>query len=342
MRFGFASAYTITGGANASSRATMFDGKSNREIWQAGDGNGDPDPDTVKKALSRKYGHPNWKIFSGTVGDIVKGVNEPPYRVYLDDKAAYDISNLEAYSADDRVSLWPFDFAGKTGFIRTNRPNRGRPAYLVDGKTIACKKKGAGWYFFCGEGGETQTRTNDTLIPSTEAELTASPPGQSKILPTTEAQPKQSSNPLHISSKPTLTSQEQETPNLPKAIESLASSPYSHENTWAEQNSGDHDTPELRYHSRDNLVRARSVEPTFGTDDREESFDRWTAPPESSKDQSAAFVENNHAASYTRGDQHQTDVQEVCRGISPRVSSASRSTRSQRLGEANLFSSAQD
>jgi hypothetical protein len=82
----------------------------------------------------------------------VRGANEPPHYVYLDDRACYAIWISQQYTKHELKTFWPFDF-DHAGRLRTRRLNRGRPAYLNDSYlkyargTLRDKTK---TYEFCG------------------------------------------------------------------------------------------------------------------------------------------------------------------------------------------------
>lgn len=135
-------------------RPMITDGKRMRPVWQPGDGNGDPNQELFEKSQYIVKGHPTWKIFTGDVNDvIVRGQDEPPRYVYLDDRSAHAISCSKAYSAKEKNAYWGYDFNLK-GQIRKGRPNRGRAAYDDVEETIlsTCILQGKGPpYVFSGE-----------------------------------------------------------------------------------------------------------------------------------------------------------------------------------------------
>ena len=113
----------------------ISDGKRLRILWQESHGNGDPSPHLIDRCRSTVKGHPTWKLFCGFVPNpIVREQNEPPYFVYLDDRACYAIWISLQYNKHELRKFWPFDF-DNLGKIKTARPNRGRPAYLDDSCT---------------------------------------------------------------------------------------------------------------------------------------------------------------------------------------------------------------
>lgn len=139
---------------NTPQRRKMFDGERERELWLPGDGPGDSDLDLVKSSVDRVGGHPTWRIYANDIpGGIVEGGQKPPTRVYLDDKACFDIIQSRAFSGHSKGRNWPFDFT-QHGGIRATRPNRGRPALLSDGITIGTCTKPSGTYFFWGADGD--------------------------------------------------------------------------------------------------------------------------------------------------------------------------------------------
>lgn len=109
-------------------RPCLWDGRVMRDVWLPGDDNGDADPRTLERTMSLKTGHPTWKIYMLDVGEIVKGVAEPPRFVYLDDTSLYQIFHQQVYQPHDLGRYWPYDFSGK-GTVHYTRPCRGRPAY---------------------------------------------------------------------------------------------------------------------------------------------------------------------------------------------------------------------
>ncbi|KAF1946049.1 hypothetical protein EJ02DRAFT_260446 [Clathrospora elynae] len=113
--------------------ATMIsDGKRMRVLWVKGNGNGNPNKSLIDRCLNTVKGHPTWKLFCGDVSNpIIRGQNEPPHYVYLDDRACFLLCSSPAYSKQELKAFWSFDFDAQ-GNIRTNRANRGRPAYVDD------------------------------------------------------------------------------------------------------------------------------------------------------------------------------------------------------------------
>ncbi len=183
-------------------RPTMFDGKTQRQIWQPGDGNGDANVDILETAQARNNtrGHPTWRIFNGTVGAFIRGVKEPPLRCYLDDKAAFNIIRSNAYTNVEKHRYWPFDFA-VNGLMRSGRKNRGRPAYEPGSQNVIASTDGqkrTGPYYFYGAAGPP---TADPSQPS---------PTPAGLRTAVEAQgPPASSSPTS----------EHETPTIMKSVE---------------------------------------------------------------------------------------------------------------------------
>ncbi|KAF2841781.1 hypothetical protein M501DRAFT_342284 [Patellaria atrata CBS 101060] len=130
----------------------IFDGKAMREIWQPHDPDGDDDPHIIERNRYNNQGHPTFKIFCSDVGEIIIGKKEPPKYCYLDDKAACDILFSPRYSAAEKGKYWPYDFEQR-GIIRSNRPNRGRPALDANGNPRSAPKRD-GIYIFSGEPAE--------------------------------------------------------------------------------------------------------------------------------------------------------------------------------------------
>jgi hypothetical protein len=145
--------------ASGSAATTRTDGKRERVLWTEGDGNGDSNKELVTRTLTTVKGHPTWKMYCGEPTDaIIRGENEPPRYVYLDDKAAYDVLNSRIYTKLELKTFWPYDF-DNTGNIRTKRPNRGNPAYLDDAclqYARASLRGGKDMYEFSGEPEELQ------------------------------------------------------------------------------------------------------------------------------------------------------------------------------------------
>jgi hypothetical protein len=113
----------------------ISDGKRLRILWQEGHGNGDSSGHLIERCRSTVKGHPTWKLFCGFVPNpIIRDQNEPPYFVYLDDRACYAIWISQQYNKHELWKMWPFDF-DHLGKIKVARPNRGRPAYLDDSCT---------------------------------------------------------------------------------------------------------------------------------------------------------------------------------------------------------------
>ncbi|KAI9838328.1 MAG: hypothetical protein M1819_005596 [Sarea resinae] len=92
-------------------------------VWEDGDGDGAAGDEPK-----------NWKLWGQDIGQLIKGTNEPPRWVKLDDKAAYDILNCPLYTPRERGVFWPDDFTPERGGVRASRPNRGRPALRPDGR----------------------------------------------------------------------------------------------------------------------------------------------------------------------------------------------------------------
>jgi hypothetical protein len=118
--------------ASGSAAATKSDGKRERVLWTEGDDNGDSNKELINRTLTTVKGHPTWKFYCGEPTDaILRGKNEPPRYVYLDDRACFDILNSRIYTKLELKTFWPYDF-DNTGSIRSMRPNRGNPAYVDD------------------------------------------------------------------------------------------------------------------------------------------------------------------------------------------------------------------
>jgi len=143
----------LAASAPGKSQTMISDGKRMRVMWEEGDGNGDASTYLIERTQSTIKGHPTWKVFCGDVADpIIRGKNEPPRYVYLDDKACYAVWSSQLYSKQELKGFWPFDF-DHVGKIKSGRKNRGRPAYLDDScteyahGTLRNKNK---VYEFCG------------------------------------------------------------------------------------------------------------------------------------------------------------------------------------------------
>lgn len=153
-------------------RRIVFDGKTNREVWQEGDGYGDADALVFERSRGYRTGHPTWKLFMGEVANPIKaGTDEPPHRVYLDDKACHAIITSNFYSTGDLYKYWPYDF-GQDGSLRINRPNRGRPAFTDDTQTefahveLSSMKRNHTYVFRGGSQEAVKTRVNQfTPLP---------------------------------------------------------------------------------------------------------------------------------------------------------------------------------
>jgi hypothetical protein len=103
-----------------------------RVLWTEGDGDGQYDKHTIDRLLGTVNGHPAWKLYCGEPTEgIIRGLNEPPRYVYLDDRACYDVLRSKSYCNKELRLFWPFDF-DNMGNIKTKRPNRGNPAYVDD------------------------------------------------------------------------------------------------------------------------------------------------------------------------------------------------------------------
>ncbi|EON66836.1 hypothetical protein W97_06238 [Coniosporium apollinis CBS 100218] len=180
----------------ANSRPTISDGKWQRQIWQPGDGNGDPNVDILETAQGQnnRKGHPTWKIFNGTIGHIKRGIKEPPVRCYLDDKAAYDISRSKVYTNVEKHRYWPFDFS-VNGLIKPGRKNRGRPAYEPGSQNIiasVAKAKGNSPYYFYGAAGPPNAESSQqspTPAPFGTAMGAQDPPASPSVSPKRETSP---------------------------------------------------------------------------------------------------------------------------------------------------------
>jgi hypothetical protein len=130
------------------------DGKRLRVLWEPGHGDGDPNALLTDRCMTTVKGHPTWKLFCGGITDsIVRGENEPPHHVYLDDRACYAVLVSKQYTNQELRVFWPFDF-DQTGKIRAGRMNRGRPAYVDDScrefATGTPRGRKVGMYVFSG------------------------------------------------------------------------------------------------------------------------------------------------------------------------------------------------
>ena len=143
----------LAASAPGKTQTTISDGKRLRVMWNEGDSDGDPSPGLVERSINNMRGHPTWKVFCGELAvPLVRGKNEPPRHVYLDDRACYEVWSSQLYTRDELKFFWPFDF-DNVGKIKTGRKNRGRPAYLDD----SCSNYATGIlrakskvYEFCG------------------------------------------------------------------------------------------------------------------------------------------------------------------------------------------------
>ena len=132
---------------------TISDGKTERAVWQDGDGNGDPSVELFEASRHSHAGHPTWKIYCGDAPQLLNGVVvEPPRFVYLDDAAAARVLAWHAYTRPHRARCWRFDFTSK-GDLRPRRPNRGRPAFVPDGRMLGVPAGGVGGAAYVFSGG---------------------------------------------------------------------------------------------------------------------------------------------------------------------------------------------
>ncbi|CAE6995867.1 hypothetical protein CFE70_000188 [Pyrenophora teres f. teres 0-1] len=136
-------------------KSTMvWDGRRMRVLWQKSHGDGDPNNNLIPQAKTTIRGHPTWKLYDGDVpGRIIRGKDEPPHYVYLDDRVCYATFSSKAYTTKELNTYWPFDF-DRFGNILTMRPNRGRPAFTDDSCTAYATGPMRGTamnkYEFCG------------------------------------------------------------------------------------------------------------------------------------------------------------------------------------------------
>ncbi|KAG9188976.1 hypothetical protein G6011_05844 [Alternaria panax] len=108
----------------------ISDGQRMRVLWSEDHSDGDSTKSLIDRSKTTVRGHPTWKLFAGRVpSPIFRGKREPPKYVYLDDRACYAIYNSKFYDKEELRIFWPYDF-DNLGYIKANRPNRGRPAYL--------------------------------------------------------------------------------------------------------------------------------------------------------------------------------------------------------------------
>ncbi|KAF7188765.1 hypothetical protein HII31_09688 [Pseudocercospora fuligena] len=126
-----------------------------REIWRPGDGDGNQRTEYFDR------GHPvppeqRWRIFQSDIGEISWAKeNFPPRFVWLDDRAAFEVSKSDIPKAKIQ-QWWPHDF-GSPCRIRKNRAHIGRPAVKdesADGdaqyESVQLTGKG-GIYYFTGQ-----------------------------------------------------------------------------------------------------------------------------------------------------------------------------------------------
>lgn len=152
----------------------MFDGERLRDVWVPGDGPGDGDVDLVRTGQTRKGGHPTWKIYATDVPEGVESsIEYPPRRVYLDDKACYDLLSSNAFSGNQMGKCWPYDFT-QVGKVRATRPNRGRPARLENGE-IATSYRPTGAYYFSGEADRPNENEEHDSPPERQSSLGPDP-----------------------------------------------------------------------------------------------------------------------------------------------------------------------
>ncbi|QIW98801.1 hypothetical protein AMS68_004319 [Peltaster fructicola] len=126
-----------------------------REIWQPGDGDGEPSADYFDKPGPVAPLEKRWRLYLSTLDTIQPGVSEPPRYVVLDDKAAYQVYASDI-SKQKMTRHWSHDFGGKGG-LRSHRIHRGNPA-VADAAAEGLDKYG--WmpqgkrkhkYYFTGE-----------------------------------------------------------------------------------------------------------------------------------------------------------------------------------------------
>lgn len=116
-----------TGMITTPARAHYRDHKQvKREIWQPGDGDGDYSSEYFGGPIRKR-----WRFFQSSLGPFIKGRNEPPKYVILDDQAVYDILQSKLYSRPNMARFWSHDISKSHGNIRNGRPNRGRPALVA-------------------------------------------------------------------------------------------------------------------------------------------------------------------------------------------------------------------
>jgi hypothetical protein len=152
----------------------ISDGLRERVLWAEGHGDGEPSKTLIARCQNTVNGHPTWKMYCGEpTNGIVRGKNEPPRYVYLDDRACFNVWNAHAYTKEELTSFWSFDF-DTAGNIRTKRPNRGSPAYLNDGCLEYAKgpmrgnKKG---YEFSGQPAEAHVPPRPVKVEAAKVDI---------------------------------------------------------------------------------------------------------------------------------------------------------------------------
>jgi hypothetical protein len=163
------------------SRPKLWDGKAWREVWHPEDGDGDPNHSMLNIRIRSESGHPTWKLFTDDVPfPIIRGQQEPPKFVYLDDKACYDIHTSAVYSREELAQFWPVDFTAQ-GFLRVKRPNRGRPALVGGAIAVSTGAKGELYSF---RGGKSKEQVEKMLWKTRV--LPAGAPPRGRVAPAPE------------------------------------------------------------------------------------------------------------------------------------------------------------
>lgn len=97
-----------------------------REIWMPGDGDGQENSGLPRGEVTKQ-----WRFFQSPLGiDSI-----PPKYVVLDDAALYQVLHSPKLIKADMAKSWECDFGKSKGMVMTNRPTRGRPAWLPRQRT---------------------------------------------------------------------------------------------------------------------------------------------------------------------------------------------------------------
>jgi hypothetical protein len=102
----------------------MSDGKRMRVLWVDGHGDDDPNSYLVERTIGTMKGHPTWRVFCSDISEpLVRGKDEPPHHVYLDDRACYAVWSSQLFKKQELKTFWPFNF-DHMGRIKMGRAKR--------------------------------------------------------------------------------------------------------------------------------------------------------------------------------------------------------------------------